>query len=162
MKRNVVEIYGPIINLDKASGFVQQRMEKIKSKVPPDELEQFNNSVQMNDDAYINGSLTGALDKAQVKYLIGKKGKHFKRITKEADVSFIWYDEDNHSVMIWGPQEQLPNAVQLLFVHIEKVKHHVNKAQVIDTCADTNCADTCTDTCADTCADTNCADTNME
>nr|QOI90308.1 hypothetical protein HWQ62_00171 [Pyramimonas orientalis virus] len=124
MKRNVVEIYGPKDNLGKASGFLEKRMEKIKSKVPSDELATFNSTLQVNEDTCINGALTGALEKDEVKYLIGKKGKHFKRITKDASVSFIWYDEENHSVLIWGPQENLSMAIKLLFSQIEKVKEY--------------------------------------
>lgn len=124
MKRNVVEIYGPMTNLEKAGGFVQKRMEQIKTKVPHDELEVFRNNVHVNEDAYVIGSLVGALEKEEVKYLIGKKGKHFKKVTKDADVSFIWYDEENHSVLIWGPQEHLSNAVQMLFKRIEFVKSY--------------------------------------
>jgi hypothetical protein len=124
MKRNVVEIYGPIDNLSKASNFVEERMEMVRSKVPKDELELFKSSFSVKEDSNINGSLVGALEKDEVKYLIGKKGKHFKQITKDANVSFIWYDEDNHSVLIWGPQENLSIAVQMLFKHIEHVKTH--------------------------------------
>ena len=70
----------------------------------------------------MSGSLEGVLSKEQVKHLIGKDGKHFKRITKAAGVSFIWYNEDINSVSIWGLEENLQTAISLLYTQIEKVK----------------------------------------
>ena len=79
-------------------------------------------------DSNIIGSLDNALSKEKVKFLIGKKGRHFKRITKEANVSFIWYDDTNHNIMIWGPPDNLNKAVSMLFEEIGKV----NKTDMVE------------------------------
>ena len=132
MKRSVVEIYGPTPNLEKASKFLENRMEKVKAKIPPTELEEYKKTFVANSDSHICGSLDGALTKEQVKFLIGKKGKHFKKFTKETGVSFIWYDEPNHNIVIWGPQENLENAVQMLFHEIEKVRNYDTATKIKD------------------------------
>lgn len=131
-KRNIVEIYGPSDKLEKASSFLEKRMEKVRSKVPLTEMEEFKKTMNPCTDTHVSGSLEGALTREEVKYLIGKKGKHFKTFTKEASVSFIWYDDVNHSVVIWGPQENLNTAVQLLFKQIEKIKNYKNDDVVVD------------------------------
>lgn len=125
-KRNVVEIYGPSDKLEKASSFLEKRMEKVRAKVPSTEMEEYKKTMSStcSTDTQVSGSLEGALTREEVKYLIGKKGKHFKTFTKEANVSFIWYDDVNHNVVIWGPQENLNTAVQLLFKQIEKIKNY--------------------------------------
>jgi len=122
VKRNIVEIYGEQSKLEGASSFLEKRMEVAKKKIPEQELKVFQETQVKSYDTYISGSLEGALTRDQVKYLIGKKGKHFKTFTKETGVSFIWYDDVNHCVMIWGPQENLEKAVHKLFEQIEKIK----------------------------------------
>ena len=122
MKRNIVEIYGPSDKLENASSYLEKRIEKVRSKVPSTEMEEFKKTMNFCTDTQVSGSLEGALSKDDVKYLIGKKGKHFKTFTKEANVSFIWYDESSHAVVIWGPQENINIAVQLLYKQIEKIK----------------------------------------
>lgn len=126
VKRNIVEIYGPQNKLDSASNMLSKQMERVRKKIPNNELEQFQSTYVKSTDTSIAGSLEGALTKDQVKYLIGKKGKHFKQFTKETNVSFIWYDEENHNVVIWGPQENLEHAIQKLFQQIEKIKSYNN------------------------------------
>lgn len=132
MKRSVVEIYGPVSNLEKASKFVENRIDKVRSKIPQIELEEYKKTFVENSDSHICGSLDGALTKEQVKYLIGKKGKNFKKFTKDAGVSFIWYDEPNHNIVIWGPQEKLGNAVQMLFQEIDKIKNYDSSSKIIE------------------------------
>lgn len=122
MKRNVVEIYGPTSNLEKATKYLEHRMQKVRSKVPINELEEYKKTCAVHQDMYVCGSLDGALTREQVKYLIGKKGKNFKTFTKKAGVSFIWYDDAQHNISIWGPQENLSNAVIMLFEEIDKLK----------------------------------------
>ena len=119
-QRKIVEIYGPNDKLENAKSVVENKMRSIKKKVSKEDIESINNNYK--EDAYVSGSLEGVLSKEQVKHLIGKDGKHFKRITKAAGVSFIWYNEDINSVSIWGLEENLQTAISLLYTQIEKVK----------------------------------------
>lgn len=126
-KRNIVEIYGNQTNIDEAGLYIENLIEKVKRfKIPNDSLNNFK-LPDINHDKYIEGSLHGALDKTQVKYLIGKKGTHFKRITRECEVSFIWYDENKHSICIWGPESKLENTVNSLYILINEVKNKSNQ-----------------------------------
>lgn len=132
MNRNIIEIYGPSDSLEMASCYLDKRIQTVRSKVPVKEMEEFKKTiVPYTTDTYINGSLEGALTREEVKYLIGKNGKHFKKFTKDANVSFIWYDDVNHCVFIWGPQENLNDAIKLLFKRIEDVKNYKQEEDCI-------------------------------
>jgi hypothetical protein len=52
--------------------------------------------------------------KEKMRLLIGKSGRHFKRITKETGVSFIWYNDETNSIDVWGPKDSLAACVQEL------------------------------------------------
>lgn len=119
-KRNLIEIYGDKHNLDRAGVYIEKIMNDVKSyKVP--QHEQIKHVFDQMDK-YVEGSLVDALDKNLVKYLIGKKGYNFKKITKECEVSFIWYNEEKHSICIWGTESNLEKAISHLFVLINDVK----------------------------------------
>lgn len=118
--RKIVEIYGPNDKLENAKSVIENKMNNIKKRVSKEDIETVINNYK--EDVHVSGSLEGVLSKEQVKHLIGKDGKHFKRITKVAGVSFIWYNEDNNSVSIWGLEENIQTAISLLYAKIEKVK----------------------------------------
>lgn len=118
--RKIVEIYGPNDKLETAQKMIENKMSIVKKTVSIEDIKNLNNTY--TEDIHVAGSLEGVLTKDEVKHLIGKEGKHFKRITKEANVSFIWYNETDNSVSIWGPQENTQAAITLLFAKIEKVK----------------------------------------
>lgn len=122
MKRNIVEIYGPKQNLEQATVFLENKMNKVRSKVPQEELDIYRKNITIPQEHNIVGSLDNALTKDEVKHLIGKNGKNFKKITHESNVSFIWYDEPTHNITIWGPQDNLNIAIKMLFDMISKVK----------------------------------------
>jgi hypothetical protein len=128
--RKIVEIYGPKDNLENAKKMIETKMNKVKKRVSKDDIEKIN--ITYTEDVHVSGSLEGVLTKEDVKYLIGKDGKHFKRITKLAGVSFIWYNEDENSVSIWGLQENLQTAISLLYAHIEKVKSAISNRETQD------------------------------
>lgn len=122
MNRNLVEIYGDKNNLSKADSYITKLINYVKAnKIPCEEKEKFTPPPK-EDDIFVEGQLDGALTKDQVKFLIGKKGSHFKKITRDAGISFIWYNTDNHSIHIYGPQSKLENAVQMLHAHIGTIQ----------------------------------------
>ena len=125
VKRNIVEIYGPADKLDGASRYITRIMNNVKNhKVPGEEMYGTATATASGDDeeTSVEGSLNGAMDKDEVRYLIGRRGVNFKKITTAAGVSFIWYDEDKHAIVIWGPKNRLSEAVSLLFKKIAEVK----------------------------------------
>lgn len=130
VKRNIVEIYGPVDKLDGASQYISRIMHNVKKdKVPCDETGATALApLADEEETKVEGSLNGAMEKDEVRYLIGRKGVNFKKITTATGVSFIWYDEAKHAIVIWGPKNRLSEAVNLLFKKIAEVKEAlVNK-----------------------------------
>lgn len=131
-KRNLVELYGNETNINKASVYIENLIEKVKKyKIPKDIITDFT-LPEIIHDKYIEGSLTGALNKEQVKYLIGKKGINFKKITRECEVSFIWYNEDKHSICIWGPESKLENTIMHLYKLISDINNKSTKTEPVN------------------------------
>lgn len=125
--RRIIQIYGPVHNLDHAARFMEKHLQFVRSLVPAEESEkkEYEEQEYDDEDVCIVAHLDGVLSKDDVKHLIGKRGAHFKQFTKLANVSFIWYDEEAHSVSVWGPKDHLPIAVHMLFDHIDKI-HSTN------------------------------------
>ena len=125
-KRNIVELYGNEASINEASSHIENLIEKVKKyKIPKETLNNFT-LPEVIEDKYVEGNLSGALNKDEAKHLIGKNGINFKKITKECEVSFIWYNEDKHSICIWGPESKLENTVMQLHNLIKKIKNNMN------------------------------------
>lgn len=128
IKRNIVEIYGPSDKLGGASQYITRIMRNVKThKVPGDDMKKFINPSDDEEETSVEGSLQDALSREEVKYLIGRKGVNFKKITTATGVSFIWYDEANHAIVIWGPKNRLAEAVNLLFQKIAELKEYIKQ-----------------------------------
>lgn len=120
--RNIIEIYGPIDCLPYASICVLNHMDYIQKNFCIDNKTSECEPVQGYAVDYCTAMpLSASCTKDDIKYIIGRRGYHFKRLTKEAMVSFIWYDEDSHSILIYGPEQNLPEAVKLIGEHIEGI-----------------------------------------
>jgi len=115
--RNLISIYGPIDRLQNATIFIENQISLVRSAIP---LEFLVDVSQTEADTCVALPLAEFLSKDDVKFVIGRKGNIFKQITKEADVSFIWYDAVEHRVRIWGPQSSLPCAIRLIFEQIQR------------------------------------------
>lgn len=132
VKRNIVEIYGPKDNLDDASKYIENLIQNVKrAKIPKTDLEEYAKSCPSyveEENTSVEGSLEGALHRDKVKFLIGRKGIHFKKITQDAGINFIWYDDVKHAINLWGPKDKLQNAVTMLYEKITSL----NTAKVVD------------------------------
>jgi hypothetical protein len=122
MKRNIIEIWGPSQNLPKAYNAINNNISKARRFVPPQELNEYQKTLNIKPDHYYEGSLEGLIEPEDVKYLIGKNGKGFKSITRDAGISFMWYREEKHSIQIWGPEENLHKAINIVNSHVDKIK----------------------------------------
>jgi len=65
-----------------------------------------------------------------MKISIGKNGKVFKAITRQANVNYIWYNKDNHYVEIWGPEKNLHDAYKRVFDRIQKIITKVANGEI--------------------------------
>lgn len=64
---------------------------------------------------------TSGVDDSIMKISIGRNGKVFKAITRQANVNYIWYHKDKQIVEIWGPERNLPDAYKRIFDRIQKI-----------------------------------------
>ena len=53
--------------------------------------------------------------------LMGKNGRHFKRITTMAQVDHVYWNKGTNMIEIFGPRENLPVAKNLLIQHFEHI-----------------------------------------
>ena len=117
-ERSVVEIWGPVQNLVCASYAIQNRINYVKSRFKDCwSNEEHDVCREWPNDEYVEVPLTTDeynVDPTFVKHMIGKDGRHFKKITRDANVSFLWYHIYRHCVQIWGPRENMPQAVQMI------------------------------------------------
>lgn len=128
-ERSIVEIWGPINNLMAANYAIQTRINVIKDRFS---FEDDNTNVKMwkNDDyeemllseISINDSFVGSqLSMSHVRVLIGKFGNGFKKITRESGVSFIWYNNSQQSIQIWGLRQNIEKAKQIIIDRINSI-----------------------------------------
>lgn len=55
--------------------------------------------------------------------IIGKEGKHFKDIAHQTGAYYIWYNNTNDRLEIWGPTHESVNFCMLLLLkHIHKFR----------------------------------------
>jgi len=132
MERNSIEIYGPSDCLDSAIHYMEGRLMQIREKIPIKEMEEYlaqdndGEHIQEEMDTYVSSSLHGLISKENIKYVIGKNGYNFKKITKESNVSFIWYDDNYHIITVWGPKQNISKAIWGIFKQIEHINNLSN------------------------------------
>lgn len=126
-KRHILQIYGPVDKLEHACVFMEKHLDFVRSIITVPPLEELPKKKTNEPDVCVVAHLDGVMFKQDVKYLIGKRGTFFKQFTKLADVSFIWYDEQTHTVTIWGPKENLSTAIQMLFDHMNVLNENLNE-----------------------------------
>ena len=62
-----------------------------------------------------------AIDKDDIKSLIGRNGCVFNAITKASHIDYLWYDNTRNVVEIWGPEHNLSNAKSRLIERMNKI-----------------------------------------
>jgi polyribonucleotide nucleotidyltransferase len=122
MNRSLIEIWGTRENLCVAEERLSQQIDVVRKTIHPEEMQKFKSGYKANvPDVMVSGSLDD-ISLENVKQLIGKDGRNFKRITRESGVSFVWYNSQNHTIDIWGPPEQIKNAIDMLSASIKHFK----------------------------------------
>lgn len=112
--RGVVELWGPIEGLVMASIELENQLLEVK--------ERFQESVTPTsvEDEYLELFLSDSVESEHVRMLIGKNGNGFKTMTRAFGVSFIWYDNDRHSIQVWGPSDALLDFE----IHLSSMVHY--------------------------------------
>lgn len=121
--RRMFHVWGKRSCLDAASQALVAHMNKVikRYKLVVDE------SVVYEEDVCVRGSLEGAIDPKHMMHLIGLKGRHFKRVTASSGVSYIWYDDQNHQIEIWGLQASMAAAHQQLHELLQSTHETIKK-----------------------------------
>ena len=71
------------------------------------------------------------------KQVIGRNGCHFKRITQETRVSYIWYDSDQNVIEIWGPFSKMNKSQQYLTSYMHRFySNHLEKENPLNVSMD--------------------------
>ena len=65
-----------------------------------------------------------------MKISIGRNGKVFKAITRQSNTQYIWYNKEQHLVEIWGPEQNLPDALKRVFDRIQKIITKVANGEI--------------------------------
>ena len=126
--RSIVEIWGPIHNLMAANYAIQSRINVIKSRFsfdnkepvkmwPNDEYEEILLKEISIDDKFVGSQLS--MDHLRI--LIGKFGNGFKRIPRESEASFIWYNSVQQSIQLWGTREGIDKAKDIIIDRVNTI-----------------------------------------
>ena len=68
-------------------------------------------------------------DEKLVPFLIGNDGKHFKRITNMSNTNYIWWNNEKKIIEVWGPENRLDLAENILRNHIKFVENKNKKIE---------------------------------
>ena len=68
-------------------------------------------------------------DEKLIPFLIGNDGKHFKRITNMSNINYIWWNNEKKIIELWGPENRLDLAENILRDHIKFVENKNKKIE---------------------------------
>ena len=123
---NTITIYGAKDHLDEAEKNVKKVIEGYTKKFSHDLINNIYNTNTMNE-VCTELSLKNVLDTEQIKHLIGQNGFTFKQITRKSNAYFIWYDNKDHVIKIWGTEYHTLKAIKMIHESLQKVQYNINK-----------------------------------
>ena len=101
--RGVVHVYGASDTLGAATEMLRAHLEKV--------AEEFGRSEREEDVVDEKGLFcVKDVEQAHMRHLIGKKGRHFKRLTRHSGTSFVWYDTEEDAIAIYGSERGIASA----------------------------------------------------
>lgn len=69
--------------------------------------------------------LTPQCQPSRLRHIIGREGRHFIRITKMSRCDYIVYDEKRHVIQIYGNEDNIQKAVNLLKDHVAHILKYI-------------------------------------
>lgn len=54
----------------------------------------------------------------EIQAIMGQNGEHLKRLTKECNVKYVWWNDQKKIIEIWGPHSVLWNAREKIIDHV--------------------------------------------
>lgn len=118
-------LYGEKKYLEDARVYMYKVIEAYVRRFAPDMIHCTYNGNPLEETS-TNLSLDGLIDQSNCKHVIGRGGQHFKKITRESNVSFIWYLESTNTIQVFGTKYNTIRAIKLLHEHINEVKRQID------------------------------------
>lgn len=119
---NALTLYGERDKLDTAKAHMYEIIESTVKRYAPDLITNVYNSNPI-EDVMTNLSLENVIEKEQCKHLIGLNGKNFKKITRDSNIYFMWYDDESHSIKVYGTKYHTLKAVQKVHDRLRIIKN---------------------------------------
>jgi hypothetical protein len=136
---NAITLYGDEAILEEAKIQMCKHINVIAKKQDIPDTDSIYNTNPMAEEMTVI-SLRNVLKEDHVKHLIGVGGTNFKRISRNCNIYFMWYDSNEHIVKIWGTKFHTMKAIKALYDLVNRVNDIVedfenepsNKKQRID------------------------------
>lgn len=117
---NCFTLYGDEIILANAKEHFCKVINDYTQRFCPDLI---NNIYNLNgvEDICTELNLDNTLNQDQIRNLIGSQGCNFKEITKKTNVFYIWYNDENKSIKIYGTKYHTLRAMQLIQKNFDNI-----------------------------------------
>jgi len=122
-ERQLFHIWGNQQSLESAASALREHVENVVKRYRLKTCEE----TPYEEDVCVRGSLEGAIEPKDMMHMIGSKGRHFKNVTSRAGVSYIWYDDANHLVEIWGAPSTIGQAHDKLHALLRSTHETIKK-----------------------------------
>lgn len=121
--RRVFHIWGERGSLEHAAVVLRAHIDRTVQRHNLKLLE----NCEHEEDVCVRGSLLGAIEPKFIMHMIGSKGRHFKNVTARSGVSYIWYDDVDHLVEIWGAPSRMTDAHHMLHELLHNTQETIKK-----------------------------------
>lgn len=122
-ERGVFHIWGNQDRLENAVVVLRAHIERTVQRYNLKLLDR----CEHEEDVCVRGSLSGAIEQKYIMHMIGSKGRHFKSVTARSGASYIWYDDVNHLVEIWGAPSRMREAHTMLHQLLYNTQETIKK-----------------------------------
>lgn len=119
---NALTLYGERDKLEAAKAHMYEIIESTVRRYAPDLINNVYNSNPIEDVMTIL-SLENVIERDQCKHLIGLNGKNFKKITRDSNIYFMWYDDETHSIKVYGTKYHTLKAIQKVHERLRIIKN---------------------------------------
>jgi len=123
---NALTLYGERNKLDVARIRICELLESTVTRHAPDLMKNIYNSNPI-EDVMTSLSLENLIETEKCKYLIGRNGKNFNKITRDSNIYFMWYDNVTHSIKIYGTKHHTLKAIEKIYERLKIINNFKNK-----------------------------------
>lgn len=128
---NAITLYGEKEKLELAKSHMYEVIETTVKRYAPDLITNVYNSNPI-EDVMTNLSLENVIEREQCKHLIGLNGKNFKKITRDSNIYFMWYDDESHSIKVYGTKYHTLKAIQKVHERLKIIQGFKNEIEEVE------------------------------